>query len=905
MRDYEQTVFISYAWGGEQEEIVNQIDHSLQTRGIKIIRDKRELGYKDSIKALMTRIGQGNCVIVVISDKYLRSKNCMFELIKIAENEQFKDRIFPVVLSDADIYDSVKRIEYIKYWEEKKKELDTAIKTVGSENLKGILDDMDLYDTIRDEIAGLTDILQDMNTLTPDMHQDSNFSHLYETLKKRLDGNLPSSSTGNKALELAIARVYDQSNRVIGTAFLVDDTRILTCAHMIQESLGASEKFDLTSQQPTVKIDFPLLPQQKTCFARVTFIDHEKNLAGLELTSDPPPGTQPAHLVIPEGELWGHKFQTFGFSMPEGVWASGKLIGKNTEGWIQIKETNNIEYSIRSGFSGAPVWDEELQAVVGMMVTADNNANKEATFCIPCELFSIWDAVKNKIMPSQQKAHIFLSYKRDIQPDQQVMGLVVDGLTKQGYTVFTDATIRMGENWLERIDEELVKSDYLVVLLSDSSADSEMVQSEIHRAYEYRKKNGHPQVLPIRVAYEDILPYSISAFLNPLQYILWQNEKDNERVVGELIEAMQGQLAPKKPYENPRVISEEKLTKPVPEFDAGILDELQMPGGTVKLKDKFYIERDEDARLANEMKRLGSTVTIRAARQSGKSSLLVRGIQQAKKVGANTLLLDMQRVDKDHLTSLDVFLRYLAEYIVFKLSQDADVIDRLWKSSLSPQEKLTSLFEDHVLENVERNVVIGMDEIDQLLATPFYNEFFGLLRSWHNLRATDERWEKLSTIMVISTEPYLLISDSHQSPFNVGMNLYLQDFNVDQVRELNQRHGSPVAGPDFDELVLGFGGHPYLTRKALYLMVVEKISWKKLKESAAEEHGPFGDHLRRYHWMIEKDSELKNALRSVIENGKCPDMMLHRLLQAGLVKASGDVAKCRCDLYRIYFEDKL
>jgi len=28
-------------------------------------------------------------------------------------------------------------------------------------------------------------------------------------------------------------------------------------------------------------------------------------------------------------------------------------------------------------------------------------------------------------------------------------------------------------------------------------------------------------------------------------------------------------------------------------------------------------------------------------------------------------------------------------------------------------------------------------------------------------------------------------------------------------------------------------------------------------------------------------------------------------LQAGLVKASGDVIKCRCDLYRMYFEDKL
>lgn len=68
-----QSIFISYAWGGEREEIVNQIDKSLQERGVKITRDKRDLGYKGSIKEFMERIGKGNCIIVVISDKYLRS----------------------------------------------------------------------------------------------------------------------------------------------------------------------------------------------------------------------------------------------------------------------------------------------------------------------------------------------------------------------------------------------------------------------------------------------------------------------------------------------------------------------------------------------------------------------------------------------------------------------------------------------------------------------------------------------------------------------------------------------------------------------------------------------------------------------------------------------------------------
>ncbi len=185
-----QFIYISYAWEGEREKIADQIDEALQQRGLKIIRDKRNLGYKGSIKGFMESIGRGNYVIVVVSDKYLRSLNCMFELVEIAENKQFHDRVFPIVLADADIYDPIKRIEYIKYWEIKQEELDKAMKTLGQANLQGIRDDIDQYARIREKIAGLTNILKDMNTLTPEMHQDSNFSHLYDAIEKRMKGNL-------------------------------------------------------------------------------------------------------------------------------------------------------------------------------------------------------------------------------------------------------------------------------------------------------------------------------------------------------------------------------------------------------------------------------------------------------------------------------------------------------------------------------------------------------------------------------------------------------------------------------------------------------------------------------------------------------------------------------------------
>jgi len=188
MDTYETKVYISYAWGGESEEFANKIDHSLQQRGITIIRDKRALGFKGSIQKFMEEIGKGNSVIVIVSDKYLRSPNCMFELVEIAKNKQVRDRIFPIVLSDANIYDPIKRIEYVKYWEDKRQELASAIKSLDPANLQGIREDMDNYDRFRAEISGLASTLKDINTLNPKIHQDSNFSELYAKIEERRRG---------------------------------------------------------------------------------------------------------------------------------------------------------------------------------------------------------------------------------------------------------------------------------------------------------------------------------------------------------------------------------------------------------------------------------------------------------------------------------------------------------------------------------------------------------------------------------------------------------------------------------------------------------------------------------------------------------------------------------------------
>lgn len=179
-------IFISYTWGGQGEDLVNLLEKSFQSRGVAIIRDKRSLKYKGNIKEFMERLGRGKCIIVVICDKYLRSRSCMFELVQAFANGNFHDRIFPIIMDDAQIDNPVERIQYVKYWEEEIEKLKDAIKSVDPANLQGFREDIDLYNKIRATISELTNILRNTNALTSEMHSESNFSILFESIEGKL-----------------------------------------------------------------------------------------------------------------------------------------------------------------------------------------------------------------------------------------------------------------------------------------------------------------------------------------------------------------------------------------------------------------------------------------------------------------------------------------------------------------------------------------------------------------------------------------------------------------------------------------------------------------------------------------------------------------------------------------------
>lgn len=181
------SVFISHAWGGLSDEVTQALIRKFKEKNIPYIVDKSHLDYRGSIQEFMIQLGKADMVIIILSNKYLQSEFCMFELIQIYKNDRLRDRIFPIVLDEVAISKSTDRLELVKYWENQIDLLQSKLKELNSLSyIEGITDDLNLYTEIRNNIAKLTSILRDINSLNLRMHSDTDFEILCQGILAKL-----------------------------------------------------------------------------------------------------------------------------------------------------------------------------------------------------------------------------------------------------------------------------------------------------------------------------------------------------------------------------------------------------------------------------------------------------------------------------------------------------------------------------------------------------------------------------------------------------------------------------------------------------------------------------------------------------------------------------------------------
>ncbi len=497
---------------------------------------------------------------------------------------------------------------------------------------------------------------------------------------------------------------------------------------------------------------------------------------------------------------------------------------------------------------------------------------------------------------------LFISYKRGVEPDDSLAQTLCQALAADR-DVFLDKHMLIGARWAEQIERELARSDYLIVLLSSESVHSEMILGEIELAYRFAAARGKPSILPIRVANSKPFEYPLRAYVGDVNWAVWDSASDTDRLLVQLRSAIDaGGFDERKSLPGGAIHDTGIVPRP---FAAAQPADLDLPEGTMDPQSRFYVQRAEDELALRAIERKGVTITIKGPRQMGKSSLLIRTIATAAALGKRVAFLDFQLFSRKALGDAETFFREFCGWVTEELELE-DKVDEFWQRPLGQSQRCTRYFGRHILKMMDQPLVLAMDEVETVFAADFRSDFFGMLRSWHNDRALKREWKRLDLVLVTSTEPYQLIENLNQSPFNVGEVLELTDFDSESVADLNARHGSPLNASEQVELVRLLHGHPYLTRKAMYLIVRQRNTFAQIIESAARDDGPFGDHLRHHLFRLHGQQDLISGLHEVLRTGSCADeSVFWRLRGAGLVRRSKGLVVPRCAVYAEYFKSRL
>lgn len=489
---------------------------------------------------------------------------------------------------------------------------------------------------------------------------------------------------------------------------------------------------------------------------------------------------------------------------------------------------------------------------------------------------------------------VVLLYKRNSSADEYVLRLLERDLRALGHQVFIDRHLAVGVEWARQIEEKVTGADVVIALLSEAALPSEMLAAEIEMAHQAReKRSGLPRILPVRIAYEGPLPQHLSAILDPLEYTLWEGPEHDRALVQALQRAME---TPERPH------------VPIPHGVPAA--PMETPVGGVPPGSPYYVERATDQQFLEALDRRESIILVNGARQMGKTSLLARGLQQAREKQMRVVLTDFQTLSSRHLESPDALFRVLAEYIAEQLDLDVLPEGDAWKSGSDPGVNLQRYMRRHVLSPTPTPLVWAMDEVDRLFSCSFGSEVFGLFRSWHNARALDPAgpWSRLTLAISYATEAQLFITDINQSPFNVGLKVSLDDFSRAQVADLNARYESPLRSEaEISRFVRLVRGQPYLVRRGLHEMRARSCSIDEFERQADREDGFYGDHLRRILVVLTRHSDLLAAVRGMLRDQPCADHATFFSLR-GLGIVAGDTfhdARLRCDLYVNYLERHL
>ena len=241
-------------------------------------------------------------------------------------------------------------------------------------------------------------------------------------------------------------------------------------------------------------------------------------------------------------------------------------------------------------------------------------------------------------------------------------------------------------------------------------------------------------------------------------------------------------------------------------------------GGSVGVGEACYIERKADQDLYESLKRR-ECCCIFNSRQMGKSSLRVHMIDKLQHEGFYCVTIDPQTIGVN--STQEQWYGSVATSLIdgFGLDDSFDLDD--WISEhqhLSPIAWLDAVLSKVLLTEISAPIVIFVEEIDRLRSLSFsIDDFFLLIRSCYERRALDAKYNRLNFVLIGVTTPRDLIRSNDHSNFNIGREIELAGFRLDEASAFLEGMRGLVPDPKavLSEVLSWTGGQPFLTQKLL------------------------------------------------------------------------------------------
>lgn len=191
-------VFVSYAWGDEKEpgkrreQVVDALCDALTSDGFRPVRDRDVIVPGELISHFVDHLTRAELVVAVLSEKYLCSPYCMYEIYKLwqrsrGETEELLRHLVPIVLPEVRIGSLEERAPYIRFWREKKEALAAVIAElsldIGSSSWEEARRTTQFAHHMDDILTFCQDVLMPRKL---DVHLDDGFAVVREALWRRI-----------------------------------------------------------------------------------------------------------------------------------------------------------------------------------------------------------------------------------------------------------------------------------------------------------------------------------------------------------------------------------------------------------------------------------------------------------------------------------------------------------------------------------------------------------------------------------------------------------------------------------------------------------------------------------------------------------------------------------------------